>query len=172
MKRLSLLRHAKSDRTDPAAADFDRGLTGRGRQAAPAMGRYLRRQKLVPDIVLCSAARRARETWELAAATLKAEIPVEYSERLYLASPGPDPAPAAPASRDRRGRPSDRPQPGISRPRLAARRQRGCRGAGAAARPSFPTAALAVIDFEVERWSDLATGKGELERFIVPRDLD
>ena len=42
MKRLSLLRHAKSDRSDPAAADFDRGLTNRGRQAAPAMGRALR----------------------------------------------------------------------------------------------------------------------------------
>jgi phosphohistidine phosphatase len=36
----------------------------------------------------------------------------------------------------------------------------------------FPTAALAVIDFEAPRWSDLATGKGELLRFIVPRDLD
>src|SRR4051812_10784108 len=88
MKRLCLLRHAKSDRSDPGAADFDRGLTSRGRQAAPAMGRYLRRQKLVPDLVFCSAARRARETWELAAATLKAEIPVDYSERLYLAAPG------------------------------------------------------------------------------------
>ena len=148
MKRLSLLRHAKSDRSDPAAADFDRGLTNRGRQAAPAMGRYLRRQKLVPDIVLCSAARRARETWELAAAALKAEIPVEYSERLYL---------AAPAQILRLLHQLLGSGDGEARAQLQAK---------------LPTAALAVIDFEIERWGDLAAGKGKLERFVAPRDLD
>src|SRR5581483_7097363 len=81
------MRHAKSDRSDPAAADFERPLTGRGRRAASAMGRYLRRQKLVPEFVLCSAAARARQTWALAADQLKDKIAAEYSERLYLATP-------------------------------------------------------------------------------------
>jgi phosphohistidine phosphatase len=171
MKRLSLLRHAKSDRSDPAAADFDRGLAGRGREAAPAMGRYLRRQKLVPDIVLCSAARRARETWELAAAALKAEIPVEYSERLYLAAPGqilrllhqlPETAEAALLVGH---------NPGFHALALQLVGD-GDSAARAQLQAKFPTAALAVIDFEVERWRDLAAGKGELLRFIAPRDLD
>jgi phosphohistidine phosphatase len=171
MKRLCLLRHAKSDRSDPGAADFDRGLTNRGRQAAPAMGRYLRRQKLVPDIVLCSAARRARETWELAAAALRAEVPVDYSARLYLAAPGqilrllrqlPETAEAALLIGH---------NPGFHALALQ------LVGAGDAAaraqlQAKFPTAALAVIDFETERWSDLAAGKGALQRFVVPRDLD
>jgi phosphohistidine phosphatase len=171
MKRLSLLRHAKSDRTDPAAADFDRGLNSRGRQAAPAMGRYLRRQKLVPDIVLCSAARRARETWELAAAALKAEIPVEYSERLYLAAPGQilrllHQLPETTESALLIGH-----NPGFHALALQLLGS-GDGEARAQLQAKFPTAALAVIDFEVERWGDLAAGKGELERFVAPRDLD
>ena len=171
MKRLSLLRHAKSDRSDPAAEDFDRGLNSRGHQAAPAMGRYLRRQKLLPDIVLCSAARRARETWELAAATLKGEIPVEYSERLYLAAPSqilrllhqlPETAGAALLVGH---------NPGFHA--LALQLVGSGDGAvRAQLQAKFPTAALAVIDFDAERWSDLASGKGELMRFVVPRDLD
>ena len=171
MKRLSLLRHAKSDRSDPAAADFDRGLTNRGRQAAPAMGRYLRRQKLVPDIVLCSAARRARETWELAAAALKAEIPVEYSERLYLATPAQilrllHQLPETTESALLIGH-----NPGFHALALQLLGS-GDGEARAQLQAKFPTAALAVIDFEVERWGDLAAGKGKLERFVAPRDLD
>ncbi|MFI5016326.1 MAG: SixA phosphatase family protein [Dongiales bacterium] len=171
MKRLSLLRHAKSDRSDPAAADFDRGLTNRGRQAAPAMGRYLRRQKLVPDIVLCSAARRARETWELAAAALKAEIPVEYSERLYLATPAQilrllHQLPETTESALLIGH-----NPGFHALALQLLGS-GDGEARAQLQAKFPTAALAVIDFEVERWGDLAAGKGKLERFLAPRDLD
>src|SRR5258708_16482374 len=163
MKRLSLLRHAKSDRSDPAAADFDRGLTNRGRQAAPAMGRYLRRQKLVPDIVLCSAARRARETWELAAAALKAEIPVEYSERLYLAAPAqilrllhqlPETAEAALLIGH---------NPGFHALALQLAGA-GARAARAQLHAKFPTAALAVVGFEGARWSALAARHGELQR--------
>jgi phosphohistidine phosphatase len=171
MKRLSLLRHAKSDRSDPAAADFDRGLTNRGRQAAPAMGRYLRRQKLVPDIVLCSAARRARETWELAAAALKAEIPVEYSERLYLATPAQilrllHQLPETTESALLIGH-----NPGFHALALQLLGS-GDGEARAQLQAKFPTAALAVIDFEIERWGDLAAGRGKLERFLAPRDLD
>src|SRR5262249_13950786 len=51
------------------------------------MGRYLRRQKLIPEFVLCSAAARARETWELASTQLKSKVALEISERLYLATP-------------------------------------------------------------------------------------
>jgi phosphohistidine phosphatase len=171
MKRLCLLRHAKSDRSDPAAADFDRPLNPRGREAAPAMGRYLRRQKLIPDIVLCSAARRTRETWELVGPALKAEIPIEYSERLYLAAPPlilrllrqlPESAGTALLLGH---------NPGFQVLALQLVGQ-GDAAAQARLQAKFPTAALAVIDFEARRWRDIAEGEGTLERFIAPRDLD
>ena len=59
-----LLRHAKS--AWPDVPDHDRPLAGRGRRNAPVMGRWLRTNGYVPDQVLCSTARRARETWQLA----------------------------------------------------------------------------------------------------------
>jgi len=171
MKRLCLLRHAKSDRSDPAAADFDRGLSPRGREAAPAMGRYLRRQKLVPDIVLCSSARRARETWELAEHALKADIPAEYSEHLYLAAPPQiirllRQLPETVGTTLLVGH-----NPGFH---VLALQLVGSGDGAARARlqAKYPTAALAVIDFEAPRWRDLAEGEGMLERFVAPRDLD
>jgi phosphohistidine phosphatase len=171
MKRLYLLRHAKSDRSDPAAADFDRPLNGRGRQAAPAMGRYLRRHKLIPDLVVCSAARRTRETWELAGAQLKTGVAVQFSQPLYLAAPHqilrllrelPDSAGSALLLGH---------NPGLQ---IVATELTGSGDASVRHRlqAKFPTGALAVIDFEVSRWGDVAEGKGRIELFVQPRDLD
>src|SRR5690349_7003918 len=87
MKRLYLLRHAKSDWADPDRSDADRPLSQRGRKAAPAMGRYMREKGLVPALVLVSTARRAEETWDLLSTALKSAIPLERSDKLYLASP-------------------------------------------------------------------------------------
>jgi hypothetical protein len=60
MKRLYLLRHAKSSWNDPALPDHKRPFTGRGRRAAKAIGRHLSEQGIEPEMVLCSTARRAR----------------------------------------------------------------------------------------------------------------
>ena len=60
--QLILMRHAKSSWDDPAAADFDRPLNGRGRRSAKALGHWLRQRGWLPDRVLCSSARRTRET--------------------------------------------------------------------------------------------------------------
>ncbi len=87
MKRLYLLRHAKSDWADPDKVDADRPLSARGRRAAPAMGHYMREEGLVPALVLASTARRAEETWDLLSPALKANVPLESSDKLYLASP-------------------------------------------------------------------------------------
>src|ERR1051325_1293346 len=77
MRRLLLLRHAKSSWSEPGARDHDRPLNRRGQEAAPRVGAYLARHGLIPDRILCSTARRARETWELVAA----------GEKIYNASP-------------------------------------------------------------------------------------
>jgi phosphohistidine phosphatase len=93
-RTLVLLRHAKSDWPD--VADYDRPLAKRGRRDAPAAGRWLGESGYVPDAVVCSTARRARETWELVAAELVAgelaaaapgALPaVRYEPRVYEAT--------------------------------------------------------------------------------------
>lgn len=87
--RLVLLRHAKSDWPD--VADHDRPLAKRGRRDAPAAGRWLGARGYVPDTVVCSTARRARETWDLASAGLAEVVPgaappVQYEPRVYEAT--------------------------------------------------------------------------------------
>lgn len=86
MKTLFLLRHAKSDY--PAGVrDFDRPLNPRGRAAALAMGRELRRLGLAADCIFASSAARVVETLALLADGYGGRMPVDYREELYLASP-------------------------------------------------------------------------------------
>ena len=70
MKSLYVVRHGKSAWDDPHLTDFDRPLAPRGRKAAPRIAEYMREHGYVPDLVLCSAACRARQTWERMAPVL------------------------------------------------------------------------------------------------------
>ncbi|MDJ0942956.1 MAG: histidine phosphatase family protein [Kiloniellales bacterium] len=171
MPTLMLLRHAKSDWSDPALADFDRPLNKRGRRAAPLIGRHLRKQGLIPDLVLCSSALRARQTWELVSAELKAEVPIKFLRSLYLAPPS-----RLLATVQRQPKKVERlmmvgHNPGMEN--LAAH----LAGGGdaklrARMREKFPTATLAVLGFAAEAWAGVAAGGGELQRFVVARDLE
>ena len=68
MRRLMLLRHAKTERAAPSERDYDRKLMKRGRADAPAIGAYMAHHGLGPDLALVSPAVRAQETWTLVAA--------------------------------------------------------------------------------------------------------
>jgi phosphohistidine phosphatase len=88
MKRLSLVRHAKSDWSLPGQEDWDRALNKRGQQDAPEMARRMRARKLKPELILTSPAVRALATASIMARELK--VPPEHiaqDERLYLADP-------------------------------------------------------------------------------------
>src|SRR4051812_25831408 len=85
MKRLYLLRHAKSSWKDTSLPDHDRPLAGRGRRAAKAIARHLREQGIEPELVLCSTARRARETLERIEPGLGTPA-VQVEDDLYAAS--------------------------------------------------------------------------------------
>jgi phosphohistidine phosphatase len=87
MVHLILLRHAKSDWTDEGLLDKDRPLNPRGKRAAPEMARWLEKQNLISDRILCSSAQRTRETLELMQAVWSAHPEVHFIDRLYLASP-------------------------------------------------------------------------------------
>jgi phosphohistidine phosphatase len=82
--RLMLMRHAKSDRSDPGARDFDRPLTSRGRKAVPQMAKWLRKEGFAPGAILSSPAVRARETALLLARELGLrESEVAWDEDIY-----------------------------------------------------------------------------------------
>jgi phosphohistidine phosphatase len=83
MKTLLLMRHAKSSWSESGLADHDRPLNKRGKQAAPEMGRLLRKEGLVPDLILCSTARRSRQTAEAVAQACGYEGTVESQRDLY-----------------------------------------------------------------------------------------
>ena len=81
MKRLGLLRHAKSDMDDAALRDFDRGLNDRGRRGAALIGRYIAELGIGWDVVIASPATRVKRTLEASG------LPVtpRFDERAYLA---------------------------------------------------------------------------------------
>src|SRR5260370_25100563 len=87
MRRLILLRHAKSDWTGIGLKDQDRGLASRGRDSAPLVGAYMAHHALIPDLALVSTATRARDTWGLIAEAFRKPPPIVYEKRLYETVP-------------------------------------------------------------------------------------
>ncbi|MGF1510459.1 MAG: histidine phosphatase family protein [Myxococcota bacterium] len=87
MNRLILLRHAKSAWDSDAVTDHERPLNPRGRREAPLLGERLRDLGWIPERVVCSDARRARETWSGMARTLGSVPDLHVCPELYLAGP-------------------------------------------------------------------------------------
>lgn len=170
MLRLAILRHAKSSWDDPGLEDFDRPLNERGRRAAPIMGQVLASLKFFPSVVLCSASRRTRETLEQVAPFFSAPQPaIVFEDGLYLASA------ADLLARLRNVQPASASvllighNPGLHA--LATRvAYNGDAGAIARLTARFPTAALALVSFPQDTWSDLAPETGQLDAFITPKD--
>ena len=171
MRRLLLLRHAKSSWSVPGASDHDRPLNRRGQEAAPRVGAYLARHRLIPDRVLCSTARRARETWELVAAEAPAAPPPTFTEKLCDASP------RALLDVFRRAEPDAASllvvghNPGLQEVATALIAS-GDLEDRERLREKLPTGGLVVIDFAIADWSKLHSRSGRLERFVVPRMLE
>lgn len=175
MRRLILLRHAKTERESASGLDRDRHLDARGRKDAPAVGRYLAEHKLVPDLALISPATRTRETWELVAATLEPAPAVDIIGGLY----GADASELLQIVREAPGRAGGKDpknimvvahNPGLHELSLeligkakAADRE--------ALEENLPTSGIAVFKFAIDDWNDLSVRSGTLERFVSPRLL-
>jgi phosphohistidine phosphatase len=168
MRRLMLLRHAKAAPPD-GLKDLDRPLAKRGKAAAERMAAYLADEQLFPDLAVVSPARRTRETFAPVASKL-GEVPVRFEPRLYEASAERLLAVAREAEPGVAGLLMIGHNPGFQE---LARMLVGYGDRYAFARmgQKYPTAALAVIDFDGEDWRGLKAGSGRLERFVTPASL-
>ena len=174
MRRLLLLRHAKTERESQSGQDRDRRLDSRGRDDAPVIGRYLAEEKLVPDLALVSPATRTRETFDLLASGLEPEPAMEVIPGLY----GADAAELLQIIRAA-GQANSRPaksvlvvahNPGLHELSLALiGKAKG--NDREALEENLPTSGLAVFKFAIDDWDDLSIRHGTLERFVSPRRL-
>lgn len=177
MRRLMLLRHAKTEHDAPSGHDRDRRLDERGRLDAAAIGAWIGRHSPVPDAVLVSTAVRAQQTWEIARDAMQGamqeqpQLQVELLDELYGAEP-------AQLLRIIRMAEATNParlllighNPGMHELALML-----AGGGDAAAQKSLednlPTAGLAILDFAIDNWNEVAFRRGKLVRFTSPKML-
>jgi phosphohistidine phosphatase len=168
MRTLYLLRHAKSSWDDPGLADHDRQLAARGIRAAASIAAHMRTAGIRPDLVLCSSARRTRQTLDLLGEAVPSGSAVRIEDGLYGA--------AATELLDvfRRLPPDPRRvllighNPGVQDLALLLVATGEHR---AQAAEKYPTGALATLETDAE-WADLRPGCARLADFVRPRDLD
>jgi phosphohistidine phosphatase len=167
VKRLFLLRHAKSAWDDPTLRDRDRPLAPRGRKAAKRVARWAKRHDVRPQLVVCSSAVRARQTLERVRPGL-GDPAVWIEVTLYAA--------AADTLLTRvRALPEDVDaamlighNPGLMDLALllaapGPNRKR--------ARSNIPTGALVALEIDAALWAGVQPGEARMTRFVAPRDL-
>lgn len=167
--RLMLLRHAKSAWPE-GVPDHDRPLGDRGRKAAPLVGAYMERKGMIPGLALVSTARRARETWVLVKDNLPPPIPARETRDIYeVAAPAILTAIRAvdPAIGNLLVVGHNPGMEDLAHLIAGSGRQEAL----ARMREKFPTAALAVFEFDGSSWEDLASGGCRLVDFVTPRQL-
>ena len=167
-RRLYLLRHAKSSWKDPALADHDRPLAGRGRRASAALAEHMAEHQIVPEFVLCSTALRTRETYGRLEAVLEG-APVLYERRMYAASADDllellRTVPEQISSVLLIGHNPGLEELGLQLTRPSPERDN--------LQAKFPTAALATLELTSSRWDELGPGCASLIAYVRPRDLD
>jgi phosphohistidine phosphatase len=174
MRRLMLLRHAKTENDAPSGRDQDRRLDNRGRHDAAEIGSWIGRNPPFPSLVLVSHAVRALQTWEIAWEAMKELVPepeVELIAELY----GADISQLLETIRSASVADPERlmivgHNPGMHELAIA------LAGSGDAARrgalaDNLPTAGLAILDFDIDDWADIGLRRGRLELFVSPKLL-
>ncbi len=170
MLTLSLLRHAKSSWISPSLPDQDRPLNARGVADAPIMGRAIAKHGIDPSLVLCSSARRTRDTLALVLPELRIEPRVIYEDALYHVS-------ASEMLRMLRGVSTD-----ISSVMLVGHNPeihalaldligKGPQTVKMRLLEKLPTTGFVVITFPFPSWGEVTVNSGELKLFLTPKIL-
>ena len=174
MRRLMLLRHAKTERDAPSGRDRDRRLDNRGRSDATEIGGWIAKHPPFPDLVLVSPAVRAHQTWDVAWKAMKDLVPepvVELLPELY----GADAAKLLQIIRHASEADPRRlllvgHNPGMHELALALTGSGDAAGRRALA-DNLPTSGLAILDFAIDDWEDVAFRRGKLVSFVSPKLL-
>jgi phosphohistidine phosphatase len=174
MRRLMLLRHAKTETDAPSGQDHDRRLDERGHRDAAEIGHWVARNPPFPELVLVSTAVRAKQTWDVAWEEMKDRMPkpeVELLDELYGAEP------AQLLKIVRMASASDPKRlmlvghnPGMHELALMLTAH-GEKAARKALEDNLPTSGLAIIDFDTKDWTDVAFRDGKLALFVSPKLL-
>lgn len=155
------MRHAKSSWGDPLLDDFDRPLNARGTRDTARIGNWLDEQGFMPDDALCSTAVRARETLD----GLDLKTPVIFVPELYLAAPARLVGAIRAAS-------SGCLLVIAHNPGMATLAVDLCASEPDHSRfRDFPTASTLVLDFAVDKWSEIQPHSGQPRAFVTPHDL-
>lgn len=170
MRRLILFRHAKAAPHDATDDDFDRPLTPEGREAAAGMGQWLDENGIVPDLVVCSPSARTRQTWDAARGAFDPEPALIYERLVYDAAPATLFEIVRSADADVQTLMLVGHNPGMealasaladsAEPEVADRFEK-----------KFPTAAVAILDFEDIPWAAVEEKTGWLYAFETPKHL-
>jgi phosphohistidine phosphatase len=161
VKKLYLLRHAKSSWDDQSLDDFERPLNKRGEKAAPVIGQEMKERGLAPDLIVCSPAMRTRQTAELALKSANISTEVKFEEDLYLAS-------------EKRLRSIVSSLDDKLGSVLLIGHNPGLEqlvGSLSGHHKEMKTAALAAISLEIDSWKKVAQGSGRLEYLVTAKEL-
>lgn len=164
--RLILIRHAKSDWSVKGQGDHDRALNLRGARQAPQIGEWLASRGYIPGQILCSDARRTRETLDLILPHLGDGPQVLHLDSLYHAPAelmlehlhkAQDPVVMMVGH-----------NPGMAEfaaqlAHVPPRHQRFS---------DYPTGAVTVLDFNLPTWAEITLGSGAVRDFVIPGDID
>ena len=162
MKRLFLLRHAKSDWNEPDRSDFERSLNHRGTKAAAGMGKLAFERKYEIDAVVSSPAHRASDTAKLFVEAAQLGTTIQFVDQIYEASPQTLCTIVSGLSDGLRSPLLIGHNPGIE----------GFIRLLTGQSETMPTAALAVIDLAIRKWNEMVPGCGTLVEVIRPRDQE
>lgn len=172
MKKLTLLRHAKSSWDDPVERDFDRPLNDKGKRAAAMMGRFVRSKALSFDQVLASPAVRVIETLENFEEASGLALEPTWDRKIYLASSATLLDVLRGANRDADHILMVGHNPGLEDLIFDLIPDDGTSPARDEVETKYPTAALAEMTLAIDSWADINEKCGKLDRFTRPRDLD
>jgi len=160
MKKLYLIRHAKSDWSDLSKNDFERGLNKRGKRAIPLMAEALKKRGVIPDLILSSAAKRAKKTAKGLAKELNYNGEIIFDEALYFIEP------------EEMIRKIQTTEENCKTLFLIGHNPEITELSNKLTNTyidNIPTLGIVSITFDMGKWSELERGKGKMETFIFPK---
>lgn len=167
MKRLILMRHAKSSWADSDVTDIDRDLGERGRKASDDLGKWFEQDSITPDQVIISSAKRCKETWDLIAKSLSKIPDIVTEPKLYMTTiEGTLDIIKAHASGDSVMLIGHQPTIG-----QLARALRVDPAPSHEVFDKYPTGATTILELPIDDWSEISLGTAHLEKYVTPKEL-